>query len=139
MLVDPDSEPAFFNYTCNLRAEKQYFLTKALPDWRHKLKRVNQDYNSIIRCRSPSASPSPASVTLDAAQVSCAATKADFDTESFIKWQMNLQNAVASWVNFSENTQIPEFEATVAELSLQQRREMASAERAEGRGQSEKG
>ena len=90
-----DSEPAFFAYQNQLRAEKRYLLEEALPDWRHKAVRVFRERGHC-----------------DNQAVFCGRTvpQPDFET-----WWSTLQEEVRRLLEDAEDTKVPGFEDTIAE------------------------
>ncbi len=99
-----DSEPAFFNYTNHLQAEKRYLLEEALPDWRHKAVRLNHeqrqlDTKVLFRDR--------------------AGITGDFKT-----WWIALTAEVDKWLEDAEDTDIPDFDVTVADYRSFQAKEI---------------
>jgi hypothetical protein len=99
-----DLEPAFFTYQNQIRAEKRYLLEEALPDWRHKAARVSHENRQ------------------------CGA-KAIFHDKvgsqiEFETWWTQLQEEVGKWLEDAEDTEIPEFEETVAEYRVFQAKEI---------------
>lgn len=99
-----DSEPAFFNYQNHLRAEKRYLLEEALPDWRHKAARVFHEHRQC---------------DVKAVFHGNAGSQLDFET-----WWTRLQEEVGKWLEDTEDTEIPEFENTVAEHGVLQAEEV---------------
>ena len=91
-----DSEPAFFAYQNQLRAEKRYLLEEALPDWRHKAVRVFRERgrsdNKLVFCGGRTVPPT------------------DFET-----WWSKLQDEVRRLLEDAEDTKVPGFEDTIAE------------------------
>lgn len=99
-----DSEPAFFNYINQLRAEREYLLQEALPDFRHKAARVNSELQQY-RIR--------ASLQDEAGK------KIEFAT-----WWKSLQVEVDRWMEEAEDTDLPDFDETVAEFRIFQAKEI---------------
>lgn len=98
MLTFQDSEPAFFNYVSRLKAEKCYLQEEAIPDWRHKAARVEQEHWEFDF----------ATRFTD---------EAGRDT-SFRSWLDTLRNTASQWFAEAEYQEIPGFDETVAEFHL---------------------
>jgi hypothetical protein len=108
-----DSEPAFFTYQNQLRAEKRYLLEEALPDWRHKAARVFQEHRHSDNKAVFSGRTVP---------------QTDFET-----WWSKLQEEIHKLLEDAEDTEVPEFEDTVAEYRIYRTKEIKKGEAREER------
>ena len=104
-----DSEPAFFNYTNHLQAEKHYLLTEALPDWRHKAATVDREFEyaceSLKKMKAKSEKGGDITV-----------------------WWINLQIEVERWMEEAEDVDVPDFEETVADFKAFQAKEIRKSQ-----------
>ena len=103
-IYKPDSEPAFFTYTNQLRAEKRYLLEEVPSDWRHKAARVLHENR---KC-----------------ETEVALHGKDGIQANFKTWWRGLRAEVDTWFEEAEDTAIPDFEDTVAEHQLFQDQEI---------------
>ena len=99
-----DSEPAFFNYTNHLQAEKRYLLEEALPDWQHKAARLNHEQRH-------------------------SGTKILFRDHTgimvdFKTWWSRLKAEVDKWLEDAKDTDIPSFDKTMADYHAFQAKEI---------------
>ena len=84
-----------------MKNEAQYLVTEALPDWKHKLLRVE---NECFRRR---------------IELNPEIAQAGAEME-FAKWVSNLKEEVQDWRRIAEAVEVPNFDEAVADLMAMQ-------------------
>lgn len=92
-----DSEPAYFWYQNQVTSEAQYFVTEAMPDWKHKATKIKYECTR-----------QGIKLDIDTAQSGANA--------EFAKWFSTLKDEVQEWKRIAEAVEVPDFDQAVSDL-----------------------
>jgi len=88
------SEPGFFQYQNQVKAEKRYLVTEALVDWHHKVHRLKR-HVAMLQLN-------------------------EEEDHIFHSWLDPLTREVIKWEDHAEDTDIPDFEETIVEVNTKE-------------------
>jgi hypothetical protein len=103
-----DSEPAYFWYQNQVTSEAQYFVTEAMPDWKHKATKIKYECTRQ-------------GITLDTVTAQSGANV------EFAKWFSTLKDEVQEWKRIAEAVEVPDFNQAVSDLMALQARKNTRA------------
>lgn len=98
-----DSEPAYFWYQNQVMSEAQYFVTEAMPDWKHKATKIKYEFTRQ-------------GIKLDTDTAQCG------ENAEFAKWFSTLKDEVQEWKRIAEAVEVPDFDQAVSDLMALQAR-----------------